>query len=449
MPARSLTAPLVSLLIAALLAVLVAPAAGAQVSGTNEDRFLGAGTYQLFNVDLDRYLASNGDDNRANVVTTDVVSARVNWTIEDNGDGTWLLRNAATGGWLDGDGARADWNVDQSSTARSDDRWIITDVGNGEWSLTNAKRGRLLDADRGHQDWNVDLARTLRGDRKWTFEFVSGPSEACRNVAAARTGMTVVPSRFDFDTTWDAVLAVVEGNPNLGILGDVDHGAAARRAGLTLEPNRVLYFGNPAIGTPIMAANRTAGIDLPQKIQVWQMGLAVCVAYNQADYLASRHSLGDLPQLDTVAGALANIAFAATGTPVSSQPYDVSFLQPLTTSQADFDTTWNRLTAAIEMSPASLALSVDHGANSGGALEPTRLAVFGNPNLGTPLMQEAPSFGIDLPLKILVFERNGQVFVLGSDIDFLAARHGVDPASPALVPVRNAIANFIAASTGS
>lgn len=136
------------------------------------DRFVGEGVYRLENVDLDRWLASDGDENRSNVVTNLDDSDRSRWEFIDNGDGTWLVRNVATGGYLDGDGANRDWNVDQSIAPSSDDRWIVTDVGNNEWSLRNAARNRLLDADRDHQDWNVDLSRALRGDRKWEFTLV-------------------------------------------------------------------------------------------------------------------------------------------------------------------------------------------------------------------------------------------------------------------------------------
>lgn len=454
-PARStvvvaIAAALVVALITALTTAVTTPPAGAQVSDTDEDRFLGAGTYQLINVDLDRYLASAGDSNRSNVVTVQAVSDRTSWDITDNGDGTWLLQNVATGGWLDGDGRWADWNVDQSTAPRSDDRWIIEDVGNGEWSLTNAERHRLLDADRGHQDWNVDLARSLRGDRKWTFEFVDAPSgDVCRGLAASQRGMSIVASRSDFETTWSALEQVVTDNPNLRIIGRVDHAAAAAGAGLTLEPNRVLFFGNPAIGTPLMADNRSAGIDLPQKMQVWQSGGAVCVGYNQADYLQARHILGDLPQLDVITGALANIAFAVSGAPANNQAFDGLFLQAVTPSDADFETTWSRLLAAIDASPASVAFTVDHGANSGGVLEPTRLVVFGNPNLGTPLMQASATAGIDLPLKILVYERSGEVFILGSDVDFVASRHRIDGADAALDRIRGAITNFVTIASES
>lgn len=59
-------------------------------------------------------------------------------------------------------------------------------------------------------------------------------------------------------------------------------------------------------------------------------------------------------------------------------------------------------------------------------LAPTELLVFGNPELGTPLMQSAPTIGIDLPMKALVFEDDdGQVWLTYNDPGWLATRHAV------------------------
>lgn len=60
------------------------------------------------------------------------------------------------------------------------------------------------------------------------------------------------------------------------------------------------------------------------------------------------------------------------------------------------------------------------------ALPPTELLVFGNPDLGTPLIKSAPTIGIDLPMKVLVFEDDqGKVWLTYNDPDWLATRHAV------------------------
>ena len=60
-------------------------------------------------------------------------------------------------------------------------------------------------------------------------------------------------------------------------------------------------------------------------------------------------------------------------------------------------------------------------------LRPTRLIIFGNPRLGTPLMNEAQTLAIDLPQKMLVYQNDkNEVFVAFNDPLYLAKRHGVN-----------------------
>lgn len=271
----------------------------------------------------------------------------------------------------------------------------------------------------------------------------------------AAKGQAAVASNYDFEETWARLTGALDSNPNLRTIKVIDHAAAALGAGLELEPNRIVVFGNPAIGSPLMAANRTVGVDLPQKMQVWQTGYRVCVGYNRADYLGARHALGDLAQLDTITGALAGLAEAASGNQPWTNPSGLSRVarqDGLTTkaSDADFEATWQRLIDAIEASPANVAFTVDHGENSAGVLPPTRLVVFGNPNVGTPIMQARPTAGIDLPLKILVWEdENGAVQVTTNDADYLRWRHRLPKGTDLLNPVTNATTNFVTAAIGN
>jgi uncharacterized protein (DUF302 family) len=121
-------------------------------------------------------------------------------------------------------------------------------------------------------------------------------------------------------------------------------------------------------------------------------------------------------------------------------------------SDADFDTTYARLLAAIEASAANVEFVVDHATNSGGVLQPTRLIVFGNPQLGTPVMQASATAGVDLPLKILVWEDDtGTTQVTTNSVDYRRKRHriGRNEASESLTRITGAIGNFVKAATES
>lgn len=95
----------------------------------------------------------------------------------------------------------------------------------------------------------------------------------------------------------------------------------------------------------------------------------------------------------------------------------------------DAETTLDRLTKALEAKSVTIFARIDHAAGAasvGMPLSPTTVVVFGNPAAGTPLMQAAQTTGIDLPLKVLVWQRaDGAVFLSYNDPAWIAARHGI------------------------
>jgi uncharacterized protein (DUF302 family) len=92
----------------------------------------------------------------------------------------------------------------------------------------------------------------------------------------------------------------------------VDHSGEAEKAGMKMRPTKLLIFGNPKGGTPVMLAAPTSAIDLPLKILVWEDDLGkVWLSYNSPAYLQGRHGIP--PQLMkniAVAEALAEQAAA-------------------------------------------------------------------------------------------------------------------------------------------
>lgn len=70
----------------------------------------------------------------------------------------------------------------------------------------------------------------------------------------------------------------------------VDHSGEAAKAGLSMPPTKLLIFGNPAAGTPVMLAAPSIAIDLPLKILVWQdRDGNAWLSWNSPDYLRKRH----------------------------------------------------------------------------------------------------------------------------------------------------------------
>ena len=83
----------------------------------------------------------------------------------------------------------------------------------------------------------------------------------------------------------------------------VDHSGEAEQAGMRMRPTKLLIFGNPKAGTPLMIATPTAAIDLPLKILVWEDPAGRSwISYNSPAYLQERHrfSLDFLPNIAVI-----------------------------------------------------------------------------------------------------------------------------------------------------
>jgi uncharacterized protein (DUF302 family) len=122
-------------------------------------------------------------------------------------------------------------------------------------------------------------------------------------------GIVTVPSRHSVDQT----VATLEGllkAKDVRLFTVVDHSGGAQAAGLQMRPTKLLIFGNPRAGTPLMIASPSIAIDLPLKLLVWEDAQArVWISYNAPAYLAARHALPPelVPTLAAV-GALAEKA---------------------------------------------------------------------------------------------------------------------------------------------
>ncbi|MFP4346313.1 MAG: DUF302 domain-containing protein [Anaerolineales bacterium] len=126
-------------------------------------------------------------------------------------------------------------------------------------------------------------------------------------------GLVVVDSPYDVAETVSRAQDAME-ERGLTIMMTVDHGANAEGADLELRPTQLIVFGNPQLGTQLMQAGQSVGIDLPQKMLVWEDAEGqVHLAYNDPQYLAQRHNLSGVDEvLSTISGALSAIAEEAT-----------------------------------------------------------------------------------------------------------------------------------------
>lgn len=129
----------------------------------------------------------------------------------------------------------------------------------------------------------------------------------------SKTGIISKISKQNFETTYQTLKDAIENNPNLKIVAELNHSANAASVGLNLKPTRIIMFGNPNLGTPLMQNVQTIGLDLPQKILVHQdEERQVIVSYNDPLYIKNRHGITDKDAvLEKIAGALDKLTDAA------------------------------------------------------------------------------------------------------------------------------------------
>ena len=123
-----------------------------------------------------------------------------------------------------------------------------------------------------------------------------------------------VKSENSFEATYAALKKAIETKEPLTIIAELDHSANAAKVGMELRPTKVIMFGNPKLGTPLMKANQAIGVDLPQKMLVYEDENGdVYAAYNDPKILAENHGIsGQEEVLNKISEALKNLAEAAT-----------------------------------------------------------------------------------------------------------------------------------------
>jgi uncharacterized protein (DUF302 family) len=123
-------------------------------------------------------------------------------------------------------------------------------------------------------------------------------------------GIVCQKSNHSVDETVEKLKAILQAK-GVTLFALVDHSGEAQKVGLTMPPTKLLIFGNPKGGTPLMLASPSVALDLPLKILVAQdKDGTVNVCYNAPDYLQQRHNLPPdlLPNIAVVEALATKIA---------------------------------------------------------------------------------------------------------------------------------------------
>jgi len=111
--------------------------------------------------------------------------------------------------------------------------------------------------------------------------------------ASPENGIAFIASPHPVDETVNRLKSILQAK-GVTLFAVVDHSGEAAKAGLAMPNTKLLIFGNPVAGTPLMQAAPSAAIDLPLKLLVAEDGAGnVTISWNDPEYLQRRHGFPD------------------------------------------------------------------------------------------------------------------------------------------------------------
>jgi len=132
------------------------------------------------------------------------------------------------------------------------------------------------------------------------------PGSASGPMVKQHEGIVDLPSNHSVDQTVDRIKNILQ-SKGITLFALIDHSGEAEKVGMKMPPTKLLIFGSPKAGTPLMLAAPSIAIDLPLKLLVWEDPQGkVWISYNSPEYLQERHGLPqDLVKNIAVVGTLA------------------------------------------------------------------------------------------------------------------------------------------------
>jgi uncharacterized protein (DUF302 family) len=130
-------------------------------------------------------------------------------------------------------------------------------------------------------------------------------------MSSGNNGIVSVPSRHSVEDTVAKLKGILQAK-GVALFALVDHSGEAEKVSMKMKPTKLLIFGNPKAGTPLMLATPSAAIDLPLKILVWEdTDARVWISYNSPEYLLQRHGfpqdlMDNIAVVETLAANAAN-----------------------------------------------------------------------------------------------------------------------------------------------
>ncbi len=131
-----------------------------------------------------------------------------------------------------------------------------------------------------------------------------------QDVVVKERGIVTIASNHSVDETVDRLKSVLQSR-NIVLFALIDHSGEAAKVGMKMPPTKLLIFGNPKGGTPLMLAAPSIALDLPLKVLVAEDAQGkVWLSYNSPEHLKDRHGLPShlLPNIAVIEALAAKAA---------------------------------------------------------------------------------------------------------------------------------------------
>ncbi|MFO7744196.1 MAG: DUF302 domain-containing protein [Psychroflexus sp.] len=218
----------------------------------------------------------------------------------------------------------------------------------------------------------------------------------------------------------------------LEISTEIDHVQNAKNVDLKLDFNQVFFIDNPRYSVPLIEENPLMALEFPIRIGFYNIDGEKFIVARSEDYFLKRYSLTKSAALRSI-GALSETFLKQSSKAAYTQNSPIDSLENsgiiTLKSSKNYKESINSIEEMIEKNDdLSLFESKNFSKDAkgiGAELKPLHLFIFGNPKVGSKLMQQNSNFSIDLPLKVLVEEsEDGKVLVHFQDLSFTAKLHG-------------------------
>ncbi len=282
----------------------------------------------------------------------------------------------------------------------------------------------------------------LSGGAGTTLPAPLAPGEAAGSVTA--------PAGGDPATVVQALQAAITADGGT-VVATVDHAAAAAEVGVTIPPNTVVIGAPEAANLSMVQVTQTAAVNLPPPFQVRQdTAGATVLSWDSPEYLAAVSGVAPTPPAALVDATAAIVGRAAPAA-AAAEPAPLIGVTPVDYLLTVFGSTdvsvavgllqrgsnraGNRFIAAVDFVPEAPP------ARGGAAAAPpapgaraTSTVLVSRPAAEAPLLAAAPSIGLDLPLRFVIWLDEQDRTVVGyPDIRRIAVRHGIPADDPNVV----------------